>query len=358
MRNTRLEVDLTKFKENIQKIREYCPNKEIMPVIKANAYGTYVNKRLDILNDFNIVAVAIVDEAINLRKLGYKKDIFVLNQPSVSEINEIIEYNLIVGISSEEFIDECLKEKMMIRCHLEIETGMNRTGIKLDNLERIIKTTKDKLKIEGAYTHFSSADFDDDYTKKQIERFKKAVDLIKSKGIKLKYIHSSASNGLLNYKLDFTNMIRPGIIMYGYEPFKGAKNKINIEPICKLKTNITFLKECNKDDKISYSQKYTCRDKTFVATIPIGYADGLRRALTNKGYVIIKNHKCSIIGSVCMDSCMIDVSDVENVKVNDEVYIFDEINITLESIAEKCDTINYEILCTISDRVPRIFIGG
>lgn len=358
MRNTRLEVDLTKFKRNIQKIREYCPNKELMPVIKANAYGTYINRRLDILNDFNIVAVAIVDEAINLRKLGYTKDIFVLNQPSISEINEIIEYDLIVGTSSEEFIDECLKENMYIRCHLEIETGMNRTGINLDNLERIINKIKDKLKIEGVYTHFSSADFDDNYTKKQIEIFKKAVELIKNKGINLKYIHSSASNGLLNYKLDFTNMIRPGIIMYGYEPFKGAKSKIDVEPTCKLKTNITFLKECNKEDKISYSQKYTCKDKTLVATIPIGYADGLRRALTNKGYVIINNHKCPIIGSICMDSCMVDVSEVENVKVNDEVYIFDDINITLDNIAEKCDTINYEILCTISDRVPRIFIGG
>lgn len=171
MRNTRLEVDLTKFKRNIQKIREYCPNKELMPVIKANAYGTYINRRLDILNDFNIVAVAIVDEAINLRKLGYTKDIFVLNQPSISEINEIIEYDLIVGTSSEEFIDECLKENMYIRCHLEIETGMNRTGINIKILERIIDKIKDKLKIEVVYTHFSSSDFDDNYTKKQIEIF-------------------------------------------------------------------------------------------------------------------------------------------------------------------------------------------
>lgn len=355
MRNTKLIVDINKFKENISKIKAYCPSKEIMPVIKANAYGTYINKRIDILNNFNIVAVAIIDEAISLRKNNYQKEIFVLNQPSMEEIEEIDKYNLIVGISSEEFIDKCIEKKIKLRCHLEIETGMNRTGIKLDELDRLLKKIKSNFIIEGAYTHFSSADIDDAYTKKQIDKFKQALQIIKNNDVELKYIHTSASNGLINYKLDFTNIVRPGIIMYGYESFKGAKKYIDVEPICVLKTNITYLKDCLENEKIGYSQKYTCTKKTKVATIPIGYADGLRRSLINKGYVIVNNKKCPIIGNICMDSCMIDVTNVEKVEVNDEVYIFDNNLITLEEIATTYDTINYEVLCTISERVPRIF---
>ena len=159
----------------------------------------------------------------------------------------------------------------------------------------------------------------------------------------------------MNYNDNVSNMVRPGIIMYGYESFEGALTKINIEPICKLKTKITFIKEVSENESISYSRKYITNKKMTIATIPIGYADGLRRELSNKGAVIVNGKKASILGSICMDSCMIDVTDIESVRVGCDVYIWDNSIRTIEEIASECHTINYEIISTISSRVPRVF---
>ena len=204
MRATKLEIDINKYLNNIKKIKEYT-NKEIMPVIKGNAYGTYINKRIDINNKFNIVAVALVDEGINLREDGYKNEIFILNQPSIDELDLIEKYNLTIGLSSKEFLEKSLDRN--IKVHLEIETGMNRTGIKLEELDYFInRINNSKIKIEGIYSHLSSADFDEDYTNNQIKQFEKAYNIVKSHNIDPKYIHISASNGILNYKIDFTNI--------------------------------------------------------------------------------------------------------------------------------------------------------
>ena len=353
MKNTILEVNTKKFINNINKIQEYVGNKTIMPVIKANGYGTYINKKLDIINHFNIVAVAEVQEAIELRKLGYLKEIFVLNQPSIEEIEDIYKYHITIGLSEIEFLKQI---NLPIKVHLEIETGMNRTGIKLNNLDDFIDEIKKNhnIEVEGIYTHFSSADIDEDYTNKQISLFKQAVNQVKDI-FHLKYIHCSASNGLINYKENISNTVRPGIIMYGYESFKGANQIIDIEPIAKLKTKITYIKKVEENESISYNRKFISQHPMTVATIPIGYADGLRRELSNKGEVVVNGEKRKILGSVCMDSCMIDVTGL-NVKVGDTVYIWDNENITLEDIADKCNTINYEIISTISDRVERRFI--
>lgn len=358
IRPTIMEVDLDAFTYNINKIKEYVgTNKEIMPVIKANAYGTYINKRIDIVSKFDIVAVAITDEAVELRNLGYNHDIFILNQPYIDELDQIIEYNITFGLSSDEFLDQLLKIKTPIKVHLEIETGMNRTGINLSDLKEFIKKIKlnDNIIVEGVYTHLSSADNDDEYTQEQLDVFTKALQIVKDNFDTIKYIHTSASNGLLNYKENITNLVRPGLTMYGYESFNGLNNLIDLKPICKLKSKITFLKEVEEGASISYSRSYKTPKKMKVATIPLGYADGLRRTLSNRGQVLIHNTKVPIIGKICMDGFMVDVTTLENVKVGDDVYIWDNNQITLDEIADSCDTINYEIMSTISYRVPRIF---
>lgn len=364
MRTTIMEVDTNILSENIKLIKEYVGDKKIMPVIKANAYGTYINKNLDFINKFDIVAVAIIDEAIELRKLGYKKEIFILNQPAIEQLQEIIKYDITIGLSSEEFLNAVISKNSKIKVHLEVETGMNRTGIQLNNIKDFITKIKkcNNIKVEGVYTHLSSADgsipSDIDYTNYQLKKFKEAVAVVKENFNDIVYIHSSASNGLLNYNDEVSNLVRVGIIMYGYEPFKNARQKINVKPICKLKTKITFLKYVEKGESISYSRKFVTKEKTKVATIPIGYADGLRRCLLNKGEVIINGKKAKILGTICMDSCMVDVTDIEDVKVGDDVYIWDNQNITLDEVASKCNTINYEILSTISYRVPRVFLDN
>ncbi len=352
MRTTILEIDKNIIINNINKIKEYT-NKEVMPIIKANGYGTHINKDLSFLNNFNIVGVALVQEGVEIRKNGYKEDIFVLNQPAIDEIEDIIKYNLVIGLSSLEFLEKIKNEK--IKVHLEIETGMNRTGITLNNLNNFIDKVKMKKNIivEGVYTHLSSADNDDLYTKEQLNKFNKAVDIVKENFKTIKYIHSEASNGILNYKNNTTNLVRAGIIMYGYNSFPNANKIINFKPCAILKTKISFLKEIDANESVSYNRKFISDHKMKIATIPIGYADGLRRCLSNKLEVLVNNKKAKIIGSICMDSCMIDVTNID-VEVGDIVYIWDNKNITIDDIAILCDTINYEILSTISDRVIRI----
>ena len=359
MRSTRLDVDVDQFIHNIKLIQDYVGDKTIMPVIKANAYGTYLNKRLDILEKFSIVGVAIVDEGIEIRKLGYKGDVFVLNQPSVDEIDSILDYDLTIGLSDYSFLEKCKNLKKNLKVHLEIETGMNRTGISISDLDSFLElVSHSSIDVLGVYSHLSSADFDSSYTNRQVSIFKDAISIIKSHSISLKYIHIEASSGLLNLNLDFTNIVRPGILIYGYEPFVGAYDIIPVKPICRFYTFISFLKEVSTGEAIGYSQTYKCPKNMFIATIPVGYADGYRRSLSNKGYVSIHGEKAPIVGNVCMDSFMVDVSHISNVKVGDEVFLFDIISFCLDEFSSLCDTISYEILSTISSRVPRIFIGG
>ena len=355
MKNTRptvMEVDLDAFKYNVEQIQRYVgKNVKIMPVIKANAYGTWINKVNEIVNQFDIVAVATVDEGVELRKNGYEKEIFVLNQPFKDEIEKIINNQITVGISSESFLKELVKTNKEVKIHVEVGTGMGRTGINPDRVKKY-----KNIKIDGIYTHLSSADYDDEYTKKQINSFERAIKTAKELLGEIKYIHSSASNGILNYPNSYYNLVRPGIILYGYESYDKTMEKIDLKPVCKLKSKITFLKEVPKNTSIGYSRSYVTDKITKVATIPIGYADGLRRSLSNKGEVIINNKKVPIIGNVCMDGFMADVTDLDNVSIGDDVYIWDNKNITLEDVAKTCNTINYEIMSTISYRVPRIFI--
>ena len=354
MRSTVLEVNLDKFYNNIKNIKKYVGKKELMPVVKANGYGTHINKRLDVLNNFNIVAVAILDEAIEIRKLGYKKEIFVLNPISSDEVEDAIKYDITIGLSNKNLISLINKK---LKVHLEIETGMNRTGIKLVDLDNFILEVKrnKNIIVEGIYTHLSSADIDDKYTLRQLYLFRKAVNIVKDNFKNIKYIHSSASNGLINYDDGVSNTVRPGIIMYGYESFKGSNDYINIEPVCKLKTKVSFVKELDKKESIGYCRKYISKKKMKVATIPIGYADGLRRSLFKKGKVLVDGRVVDIVGNICMDSCMIDVTDLD-VRVGDTVYIWDNRELTVDDIAKQYKTINYEVISTISDRVPRVFI--
>lgn len=358
-RPTVMEVNLDAFNHNIEQIQKYIgTDVKIMPVIKANAYGTYINKRHDILEQFDIVAVALVDEAVELRENGFTKEIFVLNQPYKDEIDKIVKYNITIGLSSNDFLNELGQKNYPVKIHLEIGTGMGRTGIKPSRVSEFLEKIDNfkNIKVDGIYTHLSSADYDDSYTKKQLSGFNNAVNSAKEILGELKYIHCSASNGILNYPEHSYNLVRPGIILYGYESFAQAKEKINLNPTCKLKSKITYLKEVEKGTSIGYSREYITKNKTKVATIPIGYADGLKRCLSNIGEVVINKQKAPIIGKICMDGFMADVTDIENVSIGDDVYIWDNELITLEEVANKANTINYEFLSTISNRVPRIFI--
>ena len=351
-RTSVLEISKSAFKHNINEIKKYS-NKEIMPTIKASAYGTYINRNLELIKDFNIVSVALVSEAVELREIGYKNEILTLYQPHTEDLDDVIKYNITIGVCDINFIKELSRLNNKFKVHLEIETGMGRTGINLNDLDDIINEIKkhNNITVEGVYTHLSSADIDKEYTLKQIDTFKKAVDKLKE-NFNLKYIHSEASPGI-RYKVDFCNLIRPGIIMYGYKCDDNF-NEFELMPVAKLKSKIAFIKEVPKGTSIGYSRSYITDKDTKVATVNIGYADGIRRGLSNKGYVVINNNKVPIIGKVCMDAFMVDVTNID-CKVDDDVYIWDNNLITLDEIANELDTISYEIISTITDRVERKF---
>lgn len=358
-RPTVMEVNLKAFEYNIEQIKKYVGDGiKIMPVIKANAYGTWINRCLEKISIFDIVAVATVDEAMFLREEGFKNEIFVLNQPYKNEIEKIIKYNITVGTSSDEFLKALGKEKETIKIHIEIGTGMGRTGIHPNRVEEYINEIKKypNIVVEGIYTHLSSADVDFDYTEKQLISFDKAVNKAKEIVETIKFVHAGASNGIINFKKSHYNLVRPGIIMYGYKSADDTLEKIDLKPVCKLKSKITLLKSVGENVSIGYGRKFITTRETKVATVPIGYADGVRRMLSNKGSLVVNGKKAPIIGNICMDSLMIDVTDIEDVDVGNDVYVWDNENITLEEIAEKCGTINYEIMSTISERVPRNFL--
>ena len=209
---------------------------------------------------------------------------------------------------------------------------MGRTGVHPYKIEKYLKSLSPNIKVEGIYTHFSSADIDDEYSMRQLHSFNVAVDKAKEILGDIKYIHAAASNALLNYPEARFNLVRPGIILYGYAGEENTFDKIDLKPIAKLKAKITFLKEVEEGTSIGYSRSYITKRKSKVATIPIGYADGFRRDFSNGWEVLIKGKKVPIIGKVCMDSFMADVTDIEDVKLGDEVIIWDNENITLDEL--------------------------
>lgn len=367
----RLEIDLNKLEYNLKQIKQCAGKKvELLPVIKANAYGLGAIAIKDILekNKINYVAVAMIKEAVELRKNGFKKPIIILNEILECEVEDIIKYNLTAGISTYEIaekINNCAeKNNTIVKVHIKIDTGMGRVGLiatDSSEFEKDIETIEKinllkNIEIEGIYSHLASPDDDKDYTNKQISLFDNLLTRLLEKNINIKYKHILASTGITDYTYASYNMVRPGIIIYGHTSRGKTQTKFDLQPCTKLLSKVAYIKNVPENTSISYGRTYVTKGYTKIATIPIGYADGVRRELSNKGYVCINGTKAPIIGVVCMDNFMVDVSKVPDVKVGDDVAIWDNENITLEEVASKCNTIVHDILCGISNRVDRVYV--
>lgn len=361
-RQTELLIDLKAMEHNYKEIQKLHLDKKILPVLKASGYGIGVKNVKAFIDRLNIdkIGTAFVDEGIILKEnLDYRGEIIVLNQPAIEEIENIVKYNITPGVCYIDFLkalnEEAIKQEKVINVHIEIETGMGRTGISLEDLRNFIEESKKlkNIKITGIYTHFATSDGDLEFTNKQIQIFKEAVDIIKQEINTILYVHAANSAAIIRLKELPGNMIRPGIMLYGYMPDSNIKEKVELKPACVLKSKISFIKTVEKNTSISYGRKFITKRESIIANVPLGYADGMRRVLSNKGYVVVKNKLVPIVGTICMDSFMIDVTEIQNVKIGDDVYIWDNHKIKLEEMAEKCGTINYEILSTISNRVIR-----
>jgi alanine racemase len=360
-RPTKIIVDSDAIQKNINNIKQFIgPDITLMPVIKANGYGSYINYDKKFLYQFDYVSVALVSEAIQIRLIGFTKSILVLNPIVNNEIEYIIKYNLTINGCNLNTLKKISKTaKIPITIHLELETGMGRTGISTNELGHYIDEIK-KLKniyFEGVFSHLSSSSKDIEYSKKQIDEFEKGIAIIKKNDIKLKYIHLCNSGAIMNFSNKLYNMVRIGIMIYGYYPNKELRDKIKLYPSMILKTRINFLKQVQKGFCVGYNKNFIAKRETKVATIPFGFADGLIGLETGNPYVIINNKKAKIIG-ICMDNMMIDVTDIDNVDLGTEVFIWDNDNLTVEEVADWCNGIcNYEIISSVSDRVPRIIIN-
>lgn len=365
------EIDLDSLAHNIKEVRRIT-NKEaiVTAVVKANAYGhgSIEAAKVFLENGANRLAVATLSEAVELRRAGIDTPILILgytpdSQHKIAVENDIVEavYNL---ESAEKLSQVANSLNKKAKVHIKVDSGMGRIGFppvdsSIDKIEKISKLPN--LEIEGIFTHFAKADeVDKAYTGKQFKNYKWVIERLEDKNIQIPIKHVSNSAATIDLPEYNLNMVRGGIMIYGLYPSDEVdKEKVSLKPAMTLKAKISHLKEVPEGTGISYGQIFVTKRKSKIATIPIGYADGFTRLLTSKAEVAIKGKRAPIVGKICMDQCMIDVTDIEDVKVGDEVVLFgDGTNGVphIDEVAEKLGTINYEIVCMVGRRVPRVYI--
>lgn len=367
------EVSLPQLRKNVEIIRSLNSDKtEIMAVVKADAYGHGDEHIVRCLaNDCGIryFAVSNLDEAIAVRKFAPQGEILILGYTPPEYAHEISMYNIIQGVVSTEYAEALVQNTPQpIRCHIKIDTGMGRIGLKHDTPQQcaaeIAEMMKiDKLSVEGIYTHFAVADSDDPdnvaYTDKQEKFITDTYDVLAAQGIKLPHLHFMNSAATCYRNSERSTLSRAGIILYGLHPDVSLDIPEGLEPLMELKAVISHVKTVNKGDCISYGRTFRADREMRIATVTIGYADGYSRLLSSKGEILVHGKRCKITGRVCMDQLMIDVSDVPEAKAGDIVTLIGkegDDRITADDLAQIYGTIGYEVVCGISKRVPRIYI--
>jgi len=366
------EINLDNIAYNVRQIkRRIGKMTEIMAVVKADAYGHGVIETVPTLleNGVSRLAVSMLDEAIQLRELGIKVPILVLSYTDPVRAEEIIRYNITQTVFSHDLPGALSKAAVKMgkeaRIHIKIDTGMTRVGFKpgYEAVKDVVQISSlPGIVIEGLFSHFSSADEDDPgYTMMQYERFESIVNELNRIGIIIPVKHISNSAAILQYPNLDLQMVRPGIILYGLYPSEQLKKTaIDLKPAMELKANVILVKDVEANVPVSYGRTYVTKRKTTIATLPIGYADGYSRLLSNRGRVLINGEYAPVIGNICMDQCMVDVTDIkQSVKTGDEAVLIGSQggkSITADEIANLTNTINYEVVCLIGKRIPRVYI--
>ncbi len=368
-KRTWAEISLDALEKNYRAYRDSVSDKiDIMCVVKAFCYGhsdRIVTPFLQSELGVKWFAVSNLDEAIRLRKAGVTGNILILGYTSPDEAEELEEFDIIQAVVSPEYARELSENAVgSVRCHIAVDTGMTRIGLR-GTPEEIadgicVIAAMDKLKVEGAFTHYAVADtLTDDciaYTERQAELLYAAADIARARGVKLDTVHSLNSAGGLFRCDERSTLARLGIILYGLKPDYALDMPIDIEPVMSLKSTVSQVKTVEAGVDISYGRTFTTPKEMKIATVACGYADGYPRALSNIGDVLIHGRRCRIVGRVCMDQFMCDVSDVPDVKAGDTVTLIGfegGERITADDIGQLTGTIGYEIVCGISERVPR-----
>ena len=370
------EVSLDAIKNNIEAIRRYVnPSSKILGVVKADAYGHGALEvaRTLLQNGADALAVALIDEAIQLRLCKIDCPILILGYTDPNEAETLLKYDITPTCFDIPFAkamsDAAVKLKKTAKIHIKIDTGMGRIGYLYGNDNEINKKTISEIleisalsniEIEGIFTHFSVADADDDsYTHMQFDRFLELCNTLKMHGLSIPLRHCCNSAALIRFPQMHLDMVRPGIILYGHKPSSFVNTDcLSIIPAMTFKARISNIKAIDIGDSVSYGRRFKAERKSVIATISVGYADGFSRILSGCGQVVAGGNLCNIVGNICMDQCMFDATNVNTIAIGDEVILFgsgDNIELPVESLAEKMGTISYEILCMTGKRVPKIY---
>jgi alanine racemase len=365
------EIDLTAFRQNLRWVRDRIgPQRALLAVVKANAYGHGIIPISQAAVSENIqgLGVAFIEEGIQIRRAGITAPILVMAGFLQEEAEQLLKHRLTPVISNPDQLEPlkrlASKATRPIGIHLKIDTGMGRLGLLERELGPFIERVSAVKKIEilGLMSHFADDELTDCRSAEdQIDRFEKVQRRIESLGITIPLLHMSNSAAIVGLKRAWFNLVRPGIVLYGYAPPSPSSDPILIKPVMTLKTRIIHLKRVPAGTSISYGRTFTTRRESLIAVLPIGYADGYSRAWSNRGQVLIDGRRLPVIGRVCMDMTMVDVTDLPTLQIGAEaVLIGAQGTETLwaDALARQLGTIPYEILCAVSHRVPRIYRDG
>lgn len=365
---TRMEVSLENVRHNWNEVRRLAGNRGIYAVIKADAYGHGAVKLAQVYKEEGCknFAVARVDEAIELREAGITEPILVLGQAPLHAAEAILYYDLTCACAEMAFAGELNRvaraQNRKGKIHVKIDSGMGRLGLKpkefADCAEKLFALPA--VEVEGIFTHFAVADeMRPDYTDMQFERFSQALSLLDQKGLKVRVRHACNSAGILAHPDKYLDAVRPGIMLYGVCPLPSVPQGVELRPTFSFKSAVASLHDADPGSGIGYGLRYLTRGRERIAVIPVGYGDGWTRTLSMKIDVLIQGQRCPLVGTICMDQIMVDVTNLERVELGDEVVLLgtqgDE-SITIDEITALRETIPHEIPIALLKRVRRVYV--
>jgi alanine racemase len=374
LRPTWVEISLSKLRRNYQRIRNLAGARKVMAVIKADAYGHGAVTVAKCLAgcDVDWFGVATVEEALELRAAGIEQPVLLLGGLYMSDPAHLIEYRLTPSISSTMRLDtyaECARRYgRTIEFHLKVDSGLGRLGLPLDRLTGFVEHYREieGLKMTGLFTHLASAeDLVASQTDEQRQRFVSILEPLRAMKVTPDWVHVSNSAALLTGRSFPENLVRVGALLYGYcmplvvPPGQELPKVPEFEPILTFKSRIVYMKDVPSGTPLGYGAAFHTRRASRIATVPVGYADGLSHALSNRGHAIVRGRRARIVGSISMDLSLLDVTDIPGTDIGDEVILIgrsDSGSITAVEIAQLLDTVPYEVLCSIGKRVPRIYV--
>jgi len=379
-----IEVDLKAVRHNIEAIQQlsrkkivewpqirslsatYLKTPRILAVVKADGYGHGMLRVADQLKKAGVdfFGVAEVYEGVALRKHGIKVPVLILESPLPHQIKDIVDHDLRVTVCTMTAANalntyaRSVRKKAVV--HIKVDTGMGRLGVWHTDAFDFIRSVKrlKHVEVEGVYTHFPVADANTTFTQNQIHQFSQVISVLDQEGEIVSYIHAANSAGLGGFDTYIFNMARPGLMLYGLYPSEKIRSVLKLRPVMSVKARVLYVKDIEKGRSVSYGQTFIAPHKMRVATVPIGYNDGYMRILSGKSSVLLKGCRCPVLGRVTMDQIVVDVSRAGDVKIGDEVVILGcqgKQEVSADELARLAQTINYEIVCSLGNRLPRVY---